>query len=763
MRKLLKLIIALVCIISLQNCQNDDLDTRTVPNFQSQEDILRDEEFIAENFGALITSDFFGTVEDQYGVKLSNVNVTIGNTTVFTDRNGIFSIKDANVYEKFAYVKASKEGYINGSRTIIPNDGTNRLQIVMFKKEIVASVNSGEFSSVSLPNGTKVNFSGGFVRQDGTTYNGQVDVVLHHIGENAVQTLQQMPGSLFGQTEENEATGLETFGMMSINLFSPSGEQLNINEFNRATLEFPVVHSNAPDFVPLWYFDEERGYWKEEGQAVKFGNIYVAEVAHFTWWNVDLPFEPVEFCFTLTSGNTTNNSPYYVLIQPVDSNGAIYVGLNTSNVTECTQIPINEEIKVSVYGGIDSQACNASLIHEEILGGFGADASATITFQEQFTTTPVTGMATNCNGDPITNGYIYINNTNTFSITNGIIDIDVLTCATVIESLDIQLYDIDTQQWTILENVQMDGNPLNVGNLSTCTNSGGVFNGDLILSSQSEVDNFSAIQFTSINGNLIIGDPNANPTAASSTDITDISALSSIQSISGRLEIKFNDNLQSLQGLEQITEVTNLIIAENNALTSLNGLNGLTNIEYLGISNNDQLTSIAQLGNVSSLGTTRIANNPLLASLNGLENITSLGAIILRNNPLIGDLQPLSNLTELTELHIDNCDSITSLEGLEQITELLYFWIYNNDGLTSLNGLQNLVSMQPTFITSIAIGSRPDDCNDCFTPSPNNNLNDFCALQNLFTNGNGTSVEVRIENNAYNPTPQDIANGNCSQ
>ncbi|WP_156168480.1 leucine-rich repeat domain-containing protein [Kordia zhangzhouensis] len=762
MNKLSQLCIAILCLVCFQNCDSDDFDTRAIPNPQTQEDILRDEMFIAENFGALTTGNFFGTVEDQYGVKLTNVNITIGNTTSLTDRNGIFSIKNATVYEKFAYIKASKEGYIDGSRTVIPNGETNRVKIILFKKEIIASVNSGEFSTVSLPNGTKVNFTGGFVRQDGTTYNGQVDVVLHHIGQNPIQTFDQMPGSLFGQTEENQAVGLETYGMMSVNLFSPSGERININELNRATLEFPIMNDNAPDFIPLWYFDEERGYWKEEGQAVKFGNIYVGEVAHFTWWNIDIDFESVEFCFTLASGNTTNNAPYYVLIQPANSNAMVYAGLNTSYIQECAQIPINEEIRVSVFGGIDSEACNTALIHEEILGGFGSDTSVTIAFQEQFTTTSISGMATNCNGNPITNGYIYLNNTNTFSITNGMIDIDVLTCATIIENLDIQLYDLDTGQWTILENIQMDGNPIHIGNLSTCTDSGGVFNGDLILSSQSEVDNFSAIQFSSISGNLIIGDPNVNPDAATTTDITDISGLSSIQNISGRLEIKFNNNLQNLQGLEQITEVTNLIIRENTSITSLNGLNGLTSIQYLEISGNDQLSSISQLGNLSSLGNTRIINNPVLASLNGLENITSLGGIILGNNPMINGLQPLSNLTELVELHINNCHAITSLQGMEQITEIRYLFIYNNNGLTSLNGLQNLTNLLPTSLPSIVIGSRLTDVGS-YVPSPNSNLSDFCALQNVFINGNGTSADVHIENNAYNPTPQDITAGNCSQ
>ncbi|MGH1383956.1 hypothetical protein [Kordia sp.] len=784
MKKLTKLFIAFTCIVCLHSCNEDDFDTRTVPNLQTEEDILRDEEFIAENFGGFTTGNFFGVVEDINEGRLNNVQVTIGNKTTYTDRNGIFLIKDADVYENFAYIKTKKEGYINGSRVVIPKlNGENRIIISMHKKEIVASVNSGEFSTVSLPNGTKVNFSGGFVRQDGTTYNGQVDVVLHYITPNSVNTFRRMPGSLFAQTTENDAVNLETLGMMSVNLFSPSGEQLNINKFNRATLEFPITTVNAPDFIPLWYFDEERGYWKQEGQAVKFSNMYVAEVSHFTWWNCDLPLEFVNACFSLSLTNTDDAVPYHVIIKRAVGSPILYYGIMTANEgIECGLIPRNEEIRIEVYRSLG--ICEGALIHSETLGGYATDTNINVSFSHhEGQVTNVTGMATSCDGDPITNGYIYINDINTFVIDDGIIDISVPYCDDTIAT--IQLFDFDTNLWTIIEDITLTQEAINLGNVSVCDASGGIFNGNLILSTQQEVNDFGAFGITTVNGDLTIGNEN------NYTDIVDLSLLSSITYITGDLTIAGNENLTSLQDLGNIAQVDGheLLIKNNPSITSLAGFNNLTTIPTLIIDNNSGLQSLTGFSNTFSIEQAlRVYNNANLTSLNGIENfgwssekslsihnndaltslqgiesITTLRFLNIRYNDALASLAQLENLTTLLDILIDDNDSLINLQGLEQLTQARSLIVANNDALQSLDGIENL-SLVPTSFTLINIGviQWEGDCGG-HTDGPNPNLTDFCALSNVLTTYDWINNCAVIENNAYNPTPQDILDGNCSQ
>ena len=65
----------------------------------------------------------------------------------------------------------------------------------------------------------------------------------------------------------------------------------------------------------------------------------------------------------------------------------------------------------------------------------------------------------------------------------------------------------------------LNGTTLDIGMLSTCASNGGVYNGDVTLSSQQEVNNFGLFEYVIINGDLKIGDDTL-------TDITDLTPVS---------------------------------------------------------------------------------------------------------------------------------------------------------------------------------------------------------------------------------------------
>ena len=106
--------------------------------------------------------------------------------------------------------------------------------------------------------------------------------------------------------------------------------------------------------------------------------------------------------------------------------------------------------------------------------------------------------------------------------------------------------------------------------------------------------------------------------------------------------------------------------------------------------------------------------------------------------------------------------------GLFALTQLRSLIIVNNEALENLNGLENLTTFTDSTFYAVNIGGVQWE-NFCtgYTDGPNPNLTDFCAIQTLMNshiwdiNGN-TSCPV-IVNNAYNPTPQDFINGDCSQ
>lgn len=243
---------------------------------------------------------------------------------------------------------------------------------------------------------------------------------------------------------------------------------------------------------------------------------------------------------------------------------------------------------------------------------------------------------------------------------------------------------------------------------TSCDN--GTFTGNVFLSTQQEVDDFGANCYTGINGDL-----NLYLSSSTSTTISSLTSLQDLITITGALTIHNNDLLTSLDGLDNITSVDILYIRGNSQIENLDDLEDLTSVtRQIYIHGNPSLNSISALSNLtnSTINDIFIAHTTLLQSLHGLESITT----------------------------IDN-----SLR------------IGNNAALTSLDGLENLISANSgSALGGIEIGVWYSSQ----SPYPNPNLTDFCALTNLFTSGGYN--QVNIDNNAYNPTIEDILEGNCS-
>ncbi|TCK68768.1 leucine rich repeat (LRR) protein [Winogradskyella wandonensis] len=740
MKNFIRIALLFVSVAFFFSCEKDPVDLSS-PSTSNPEISLMDEEFQAQNFGNSTTANFIGTIKNTSGDLLSDVQIEIDGVTTTTDRNGIFILNNAPVFENFAYIKAKKQGYIDGSRVVIPKEtGTNNIQIVLFEKETTATINSGEPSVVSK-SGAKVSFTGDFIREDGSEYNGEVEVVLNYLTPFYSTTFREMPGSLFAQTADNEARGLESYGMVSVNLFSPSGEILNINEANPANIEFPIsFYQNdvAPESITLWYFDEEQGYWKEDGQAVKDGNKYIANVTHFTWWNCDIPFNSVEFCYSINpeqANASTTSTPYNVSILRVSNGQVIFSGtVYSDDDLTCGLVPRNEEIEIIVRSA--SGSCQNLIVYQDILGGFMTDTTVNLNFSQpqEVTSTNINGFVTNCIGNPLTNGYVYIDGNNIFSITDGVLDIEIIHC--IDSMVNIQIYDFDTNQWTIAYDVSVNGASVDLGNVSTCEDTGGIFNGDVTLRTQEEVDFFGNFDYNQINGNLLLGETINNQVS----NINNLAPLSSINSVTGFLTIRQTE-LINLQGLENITVLNvGLSLFNNDSLSSLNGLNNLTTIG----------------------GQFNLRNNNSLNSLETLSSLQNISSFTLENSPNITSLEGLNQVTNYDWFRISNNDGLTDLSALINVTEIGALFIAGNDSLESLNGLDNVIENIGMFI------GRDLDF-DIFVDLGNSVLTDFCALQNLFVNGNFVSIQtspfngIHISNNQYNPSIQDIIDGNCSQ
>ncbi|GEM_PF-4555533 len=190
-------------------------------------------------------------------------------------------------------------------------------------------------------------------------------------------------------------------------------------------------------------------------------------------------------------------------------------------------------------------------------------------------------------------------------------------------------------------NLTTEGNSFNPSQTQiaagSCTAPDVIFQGDMVLESQADLDAITA-EYTKITGRLKIGN-DANG------DITDLSKLSKVRTVDF-LEVDGNGILEDLSGLESLDSIItgNLTVRDNPQIRSLNGLQGLSYMR------ND----IA------------ILNNALLTTLDGLDNLLTVDEVFIGKegwNGPAGAERPNPRLTDYCALTNVVTANITALNG----------------------------------------------------------------------------------------------------
>lgn len=353
--------------------------------------------------------------------------------------------------------------------------------------------------------------------------------------------------------------------------------------------------------------------------------------------------------------------------------------------------------------------------------------------------------------------------------------------------------------------------------------SSNIFNGSVILSTQQEVVTFGANNYCELTGQLFV---NRTPNDSSDyiTDLSplgsinkvrnlridntqfleNINALENLTEVTHQLYVVDNDNLKNIDGLRNISsQLNNVYIEYNDELVNIDGLtgissivfvqnlpsmnirynpklqniNGISNLEIvedgvISISGNDQITNIDALSSIpSTIKELVVFGNENLENLNGISHLTIIeGSLFIEANAALPDIS-MSNLTTITgELTIGfNYPGLTSLDGLQNLSSIGgEFRLVNNHSLVNIDALSNLSTVGSLEIENCnAISnlnglSSLTNIDDYCNMIRNNILTDFCGLE-LVVNSNGIGGEFLTKLNAYNPTLQDIMNGDCSQ
>ena len=369
---------------------------------------------ITRNFTQVNTS-VAGQVVDVNNAAISNALVSFGTETTTTDANGIFKFENVTVPENRAFVKVEKAGYFHGSRTFFAyKDQRSNVKISLLEKTVQGNIDATG-GTVTTPEGVKLVFPANAVMDaDNNPYTGTVQVAAQYLDPAAGNILSIMPGDLRGITTDNTEEGLTTYGMVAVELLGTGGELLNVADGKTVQLTMPVGStqtSSAPAEIPLWYFDEVNGVWKEEGKATLQGNEYVGEVSHFTFWNCDINWDLVYLDGSLLLEGVALEGANVCLT--FDNNGweATRCDLTNTSGVFSGQVPTNTTFTLTVYSASYGANCGDA-IHTQEIGPFTSDVTLDPINIDPATVANnsinLTGTLVDCDNNPVINGYAKI-------------------------------------------------------------------------------------------------------------------------------------------------------------------------------------------------------------------------------------------------------------------------------------------------------------------------------------------------------------------
>ena len=242
-----------------------------------------------------------GIVRDASGTPIEGVSIVSGSSSATTNTDGFFEfdqIQVVSVLNDRSVVRFSKAGYFDVVRSMNAADGES-WEVVMCKKENNDFTSIKTYSSSSdqtLQAGEmKIDMPQDGYKVDGTGvgYTGKVKSEMVYLDPNNERFSEMMPGGdLAAVRSDNSSAQLVSYGMTDLNMYAENGDKLQLKDGCKAKLTFPIpagMGENPPASIPLWSFNEKTGLWEEEGSAALQGNVYVGEVAHFSWVNLDYP------------------------------------------------------------------------------------------------------------------------------------------------------------------------------------------------------------------------------------------------------------------------------------------------------------------------------------------------------------------------------------------------------------------------------------------------------------------------------------------
>lgn len=306
-----------------------------------------------------------------------------------------------------------------------------------------------------------------------------------------------------------------------------------------------------------------------------------------------------------------------------------------------------------------------------------------------------------------------------------------------------------------------------------------VYEGDVELTSQAEVDEFGMNGYTIVTGSFaVVSDVinQVNPEYISnldgikqltevgtdlsilSTTVENLDALSNLKKVGGSINIQGNPLLAEIDFLNEITEInSDVVISSNPSVIEISGFKNVVSINGdLELISMDGLETISGFGQLNSIsGLLRLQSLISVMDFSGFTSLSSIGGDLDILTSSISDMNGFSSLTNIggslilrTNVILDNVDGLSNLSTIQGdlIVDNNASALNNNftDGLKNVNGFINLNTLGGDL-----------------TVTSNKLLTDFCGLKTIFENGYTGNFTVG-SSNGYNPSKEQILGDECS-
>jgi hypothetical protein len=449
--KYIKLSILFFVALSLMHCSKDD-------EIKVETDIIT----ITDNDDV----SFLVQVVDADGNPLAGATLTnnLNGNTKIADELGLIQLDNLSIPANGLPVSIELDGWMKMVKVLRgASNSTTSLKLEMYKFDTETTIETGSTGNISQ-NG-QLSLPATLLLPDNSVYTGPVRVMSHYYNPEDDDFLADAPGDMSAVDMDNQLYTLVSYGMYNIELFDEAGNELSIPDGEKATIQFPIPgnYDVIPDQMPLWSMNEMTARWEEEGIAIRNGNYFEAQVSHFSWWNLDIQFDPVTVCMTLVDNSGQPIPNYTYLISSPDQQIAYYMGTSDANGNLCANVPIGEAVAINIVVGEE-----LSSPHE--LGTFNentelGEVALNLNFFHVF------GTAVDCNGVPGSEGYVRYTQ-------NGILNYAYLNAEGNIylllsETGDLEMLVIDYQNATFSDVINLsitsDQDDYDLGAVEVCS------------------------------------------------------------------------------------------------------------------------------------------------------------------------------------------------------------------------------------------------------------------------------------------------------